>query len=184
MDPENISIGQKIRKRRSDFGLSLRDLAKKTNLTASFLSQIERGIISPSLNSLRKISEALEVPLMYFLTDTSSRSPVVRANERARIDLEHSSVTYQLLTPDITHKMEALCGSLEPGTENVVRPLRVPTEEFIMVLSGSLCVGIDDEKHVLNSGDTIYFEGTHLTELSCHSKEKVTWISIITPPVF
>lgn len=184
MFPENVTIGQKIRKRRSDFGLSLRDLAKKTGLTASFLSQIERGIISPSLNSLRKIAEALEVPLLFFLTDTSKRSPVVRVNARPHIDLEHSAVSYQMLVPDLEHKMEAVCGTLEPGFENVVRPLRVPTEELIIVLSGKLLVGIDDEKYTLSTGDTIYFEGQHLKELSCVSNEKAVWISVITPPVF
>lgn len=184
MLPENITIGQKIRKRRADFGYSLRDLAKKTNLTASFLSQIERGMISPSLNSLRKIAEALEVPLLFFLSDTSKRSPLVRANARPMMDLEQSAVRYQMLTPDIEHKMEAFFGVIDTCSGNVVRPLSVPTEEFIMVLSGSLAVGIDDEKYILNAGDTIYVEGKHLRELSCASQEKVTWISVITPPVF
>jgi transcriptional regulator with XRE-family HTH domain len=182
--PENVAIGQKIRKRRGDFGLSLRALAKKTNLTASFLSQIERGVIAPSLNSLRKIAEALDVPLLFFLSDTSKRSPLVRANARPHIDLEHSSVSYELLTPDTSRKLEVVCGTLEACTGNVVRPLSVPTEEFIMVLSGSLQVGIDEETYVLNTGDSIYFDGPSLKELSCVSDEKVTWISVITPPVF
>jgi transcriptional regulator with XRE-family HTH domain len=184
MLPENITIGLRIRKRRGDFDYSLRDLAKKTDLTASFLSQIERGIISPSLNSLRKIAEALEVPLLFFLSDTSKRSPLVRADARPLMDLEHSAVRYQMLTPDIEHKMEAFYGTMESCSGNVVRPLSIPTEEFIMVLSGSLAVGIDDEQYVLTAGDTIYVEGKHLRELSCASDEKVTWISVITPPVF
>ena len=184
MFPENITIGLKIRKRRGDFDYSLRDLAQKTSLTASFLSQIERGIISPSLNSLRKIAEALDVPLLFFLSDNSKRSPMVRANARPYMDLEHSAVRYQMLTPDIEHKMEAFFGEMESCSGNVVRPLRIPTEEFIMVLSGSLSVVIDEGKYVLNSGDTIYFEGPHLRELSCASEEKVTWVSVITPPVF
>ncbi len=184
MLPENISIGLKIRKRRGDFDLSLRDLAQRTSLTASYLSQIERGITSPSLNSLRKISEALKVPLLFFLADTAKQSPVIRADARPYINLEHSSVRYQLLTPDIEHKMEVVCGTMESCTGNVVRPLSVPTEEFIVVLSGSLMVGIDEEDYTLNAGDTIYFEGTHLRELSCASDEKVVWISVITPPVF
>jgi len=184
MKSENIEIGSRIRKRRGDFGLSLRDLAKKTSLSASFLSQIERGIISPSLNSLRKIADALEVPLLYFLSDTSKRLPVVRADARPRIELEHATVSFQLLTPDIAHKMEAILGKLVSCSDNVVRPLSVPTEEFIYVLTGSLKVGIDDTTYILNAGDTIYFEGPHLKELSCVSDEETTWISVITPPVF
>jgi transcriptional regulator with XRE-family HTH domain len=184
MLPENIAIGQKLHKRRGDFGLSLRDLAKKTGVTASFLSQIERGVTSPSLNSLRKIADALEVPLLFFLTDTSKASPLVRADARPQIGLENPSVNYQLLTPGLAHKMEAIFGSLEPGSGNVMHPLSIPTEEFILVLSGSLKIVIDNETYILNTGDTIYFEGSHLKELSCVSEEKVTWVFVITPPVF
>jgi len=184
MLPENTLIGQKIRKRRGDFSLSLRDLSEKTGLTASYLSQIERGLIAPSLNSMRKISEALNAPLLFFFTNTIKRSPVVRSNERTWIDLDHTSFSFQLLTPDIDHKIEVVSGTLEPGSGNVVRSLRTPTEEFLMVLEGALLVGVDEEKYILNPGDTIYFEGQHLNQLSCASDQKVCWISVITPPVF
>lgn len=184
MLPESATIGLKIRKRRIDFGLSLRDLACKANLTASFISQIERGVTSPSLNSLRKISESLEVPLLFFLTDDSKKSPVMRKYARPRLEFENLSVTYEMLTPDLSHKMEAVIGSLECGTGNVVRPLKIPTEEIILVLSGSLKVGLLDESYILNEGDSIYFEGSQLKELSCASEQKTVWISVITPPVF
>jgi transcriptional regulator with XRE-family HTH domain len=184
MPSENASIGLKIRKRRVDFGLSLRDLAAKTNLTASFISQIERGTTNPSLNSLRKIAESLEVPLLYFLTDNSKKSPVVRQNARPRLEFEGFTVAYEMLTPDLSHKMEAVIGSLECGTGNVVCPLKTPTEEIILVLSGALTVGLEEETYLLNEGDSIYFEGSQLNELSCASDKKVTWVSVITPPVF
>jgi transcriptional regulator with XRE-family HTH domain len=184
MLPESISIGLKIRKRRLDFGLSLRDLAAKTDLTASFISQIERGVTNPSLNSLRKIAESLDVPLLFFLTDDSKKSPVVRRNARPRLEFESLSVTYEMLTPDLSHKMEAIIGSLECGTGNVVRSLKVPTEEIILVLSGALKVGLQDGEYILNEGDSIYFEGFQLKELSCESDQKAVWVSVITPPVF
>lgn len=184
MIPETVFIGQKIRKRRLDFGLSLRDLATKTNLTASFISQIERGVTNPSLNSLGKIAESLDVPLLFFLTDNSKKSPVVRRNARPRMELESLTVSYEMLTPDLSHKMEAIIGSLECGTGNIARPLRVPTEEVILVLSGTLKVGLQEEEYVLTEGDSIYFEGSQLKELSCASGKKVVWVSVITPPVF
>ncbi len=153
MFPDNIAIGQKIHKRRGDFGHSLRDLAQLTGLTAAYLSQIERGNASPSLHSLRKIAECLEVPLLFFLSDTSKRSPVVRSDSRPHIDLDNSSVRYQMLTTYLEHKMEAFCGVMEPSSGNVMRPLSVPTEEFIFVLSGSLEVTVEEEKYILNPGD-------------------------------
>jgi transcriptional regulator with XRE-family HTH domain len=184
MNPENTNIGAKIRKRRIDFGYSLREMAAKASLTASFISQVERGITNPSLKSLRRIADTLEVPLLFFLSDTITKSPVVRRNSRPRLELESLTVTYEMLVPDLSRKMEAICGSLEPGTGNIVRPLTVPTEEFILVLSGALRVGIKEEVFILDEGDSIYFEGSQIKELSCASEKKVVWVSVITPPVF
>ena len=181
---DNTTIGKKIRKRRENFGLSLRDLAAKTGLTASFISQVERGVTNPSLSSLRKISECLEVPLLFFLTDNSKRTPVVRRSDRPRLEFDNLAVVYEMIVPDLSKKMEALIGSLECGTGNVVRPLNVPTEEVILVLSGALKVSLQEGEFILQEGDSIYFEGTQLTGLSCAGPEKVEWVSVITPPVF
>ena len=93
--------------------------------------------------------------------------------------------SYELLARDLSRKMEAMSGRLAPGTGNIARRLRVPTEEFIYVLSGSLIVALGAEKHHLHAGDSIYFEGYDLTELLCGSEdEDAVWISVITPPAF
>jgi transcriptional regulator with XRE-family HTH domain len=185
MNNGNPSVGERLKKRRKELGINLRDLALRTDLTASFLSQVERGVTNPSLNSLRRISEALNVQLLYFLAeDFSPKSPVVRAEARPALRLGNSEVSYELLTPGLTGKIEVIQGHLKPGTENIVRPLGVQTEELILVLSGCLLVGLEDQDYLLKPGDTIYFEGTSLHKLMCASTEDVTWVSVITPPVF
>jgi quercetin dioxygenase-like cupin family protein len=81
--------------------------------------------------------------------------------------------------------MEPIFGRLSPGTGNVARRLRKPTEEFIFVLVGKLLIGVGEEEYILNAGDSIYFEGYDLQKLACASEaEDVIWISVITPPVF
>lgn len=181
----SLSVGERLKKRRKELGINLRDLAERTDLTASFLSQVERGVTNPSLNSLRRISEALNVQLLYFLAeDFSPKSPVVRAGARPALQLGNSEVSYELLTPGLTGKFEVIQGHLKPGTENIVRPLSVQTEELIMVLRGCLLVGLETQDYTLNPGDTIYFEGSMLRKLMCASPDEVTWISVITPPVF
>ena len=192
------SMGSRIKKRRAEIGLSLRELADKTDLTASFISQVERNQTKPSIDSLRRIAEALDVSILFFLADHAppralsakrdsplKYSPVVRSNARSKLVLPVSGVTYELLVPDLARQMEAFSGRLSPGTGNVARRLRAPTEEFIYVLSGALCVGLDDEEHTLCPGDSIYFEGATLQKLECASAdEDAVWISVITPPVF
>jgi len=60
-------IGQKIKERRQELGLSLRDLGAKTGLSASFISQLENDLTEMSINSLQKIALALNVPMFTFL---------------------------------------------------------------------------------------------------------------------
>jgi transcriptional regulator with XRE-family HTH domain len=181
---ENLILGKRLKKRRTEMGLSLRELAEKTSLTASFLSQLERGLTNSSLKSLQKIADALGVPLLYFLSEDRNRSPVVRAGSRSKLDLDDVRVSYELLTPDLTGKLEALMGQIMPGRENIARPLSSETEEFIFILEGSLVVGLKDREYTLNSGDSICFSGRDLTKLTCGSEDGTRWISVITPPVF
>lgn len=204
---QNFNPGTHLRKLRKERGFSLREVARRTDLSASFLSQVEHGISNVSLDSLIKIAEALDVPLMYFLEEqpadienlsshidpepcedidrTNTYSPVVRAGCRPRLILPPSGVEYQLLVPDLSHKMEAVIGQLSPGSSNVARRLREETEEFIYVLSGELLIGLGDQEYTLRPGDSINFAGDKLTKLACASVDRdASWISVITPPVF
>lgn len=179
-----MELGQRIRARRNELGLSLRELAERVGLTASFLSQIERDLTSPSLDSLRKISDALEVPIFYFLVEPSGKSPVVRRDRRAKLTLPDSNLTYQLLTPDLNRNMEAFLAEREPGEEKITIPLRQYSEEFIYVLQGQLEIELDQEVHFLGPGDSIYFEGPMLRRLVARGDTTLRFISVITPPIF
>jgi len=194
------SLGERLKLRRKELGLSLRELATRTDVTASFLSQVENGKTNMSLDTLRLVAEVLKVPLVYFFSEGKNSNkpsslydgsngnkynPVVREGHRPRIILPDSGVIYEKLVPDMNRSMEPFFGRLMPGKQNVARALREPTEEFIYVLSGSLLIGLEEEDYVLNKGDSIYFEGRKLRRLICASEnEEAVWISVISPPVF
>jgi transcriptional regulator with XRE-family HTH domain len=179
-----MDIGVKIKQQRKKMGLSLRDLAEKVDLTASFLSQIERDIASPSIESLRKISQALNVPVFYFLFEQDGPSPVVRKNQRRTMTLPESSITYQLLTPNAERKMELIIGEIDPQDGALPLIHYQQTEECIYVLQGLLEVTLGAEVYLLEAGDTIYFEGPMLQNLAVRGREKVRYLSAITPPIF
>ena len=94
-----MELGERLRQRRKELGLSLRELADRVGLTASFLSQIERDLTSPSLESLRKISDALEVPIFHFFVESDGKCPVVRRHQRTELKLPDSNLTYKLPDP-------------------------------------------------------------------------------------
>ncbi len=191
---EETLIGERIKQRRKALGLSLRDVAKRVDVSASFLSQLERGQSGVTIDTLRRIAGALNVPIFHFLSaasaapsqaDCLSQPVVIRADYRPRLSLSDSRVIYELLTPNLSCKMEAIRGRLAPGTGNVARPLGEPTEEVIYVLSGTLLITLDSEDYILHPGDSVYFEGAQLQKLECASvHEDAIWLSVITPPVF
>ena len=181
-----MQLGQRIKERRQELQLSLRELAERTGLTASFLSQVERDLSSPSIESLRKISKALGVPIFRLLVEQEAKSPVVRRNRRMKLTFSGSRLDYQLLTPDLNRnrKMEVFLEEWEAGGERTTVPVSQYTEEFIYVLQGQLEIQLGDEVHVLDARDSIYFEGPLLRRLAARGDETLRLLSVITPPVF
>jgi len=148
-----MNLGKKIKTRRKRMGLSLRELAAQVSLTASFLSQVERGLASPSIDSLRAISKALGVPVFHFLIDMEAYNPVIRKDKRREFILPEASITYELLTP-VNRKMEIILATLEPTDSDIPLIHHQDTEECIYVLEGELEVELSDDVHVLEAGDT------------------------------
>jgi transcriptional regulator with XRE-family HTH domain/molybdopterin converting factor small subunit len=191
-----------LKGRRQELGLSLRELGRRTDLSASFLSLVEHNQSGLSLASMWRIADALEMSLASLLSDQASVaealpservlpgavaevaeldgcSPVVRAGRRARQLWPSSSVVCELLTPAPGRKLEALCGRLAPRTPKVAHGLREPAEELIYVLAGALQVELGDREYTLRRGDTIYFCGGELQRIACASEtEAVVWLSV------
>lgn len=179
-----MQLGIRIRTRRQELKLSLRELAEQVGLTPSFLSQIERDLASPSIDSLRKISNALEVPIFYFLVEADGKSPVVRRDRRLKLTWPDSNLAYELLTPDLNRQMEAFLVEREPGEEKFSEPLNQYTEEFIYVLQGELEIQLGEQTYYLGPDDSVYFEGPLLQRLVARGSKTLRFISVITPPVF
>jgi transcriptional regulator with XRE-family HTH domain len=182
-----VQFGQRLRQRRKDLGLTLRELANQTGLTASFLSQVERGRTSLSVDSLRRVIDALGLSILNFLDNIQAPEPVVRGDRRPKLTLSGSEVSYELLVPDLSRRMEVFIGRIGPGEGNVVvrPPLREPTEECVYLLEGKLKVGLVRGDYLLEAGDSIYFEGGELLEIANASETlEAVWISMITPPVY
>ena len=180
----DIRLGARIRERRQALKLSLRELADQVDLTPSFLSQIERDLASPSIESLRKICEALESRIFDFVVESEVKNPVVHRNERLKLILPNSSLTYELLTPDLNRSMDVFMATLEPGDENIAMPLRQQTEECIIVLQGQLEIQLGEKVHLLKPGDSLYFQGALLRRLTAKGDTTLRFISAITPSIF
>ncbi|MEW6623481.1 MAG: XRE family transcriptional regulator [Bacillota bacterium] len=177
-------LGEKIRNIRSEKNMSLRDLADKTGLTASFLSQVERDLTEPSITSLRKIAEALEVPIFFFLLETTEKSPVIRKSERKVLRLPQSNLVFELLSPDLEKSMEIMIARLKPGAVSCEEPLSHPGEECIVILEGTMEISVGSDTYVLEEGDSIYYHSAIPHILKSVGDKELVFLSAITPPMF
>lgn len=155
-----LTIGNNLKALREKTQLSLRDLGEKTGLSASFLSQIEAGQVSPSLASLENIANALNVSITYFFDDqTRPDSVVMRKKERKRIYSQGSKAIIQPLANALNKKkIEPFLLTLEVGGESGEKPYSSHHgEEFGIVLQGKVRFALEDKEYVLADGDSLYF---------------------------
>lgn len=181
------SIGERIKKSRNDKGLSLRELASRVDLSASFLSQIEQGKASPSIENLKKIATSLDVKVSYLIEDEeeTKNMEVVKKNERKYIESVDSNTKMALLTTsNIDKTMEPILYEIGPNGESGRSFYTHNGEEFIFILEGSLDVYIDEVVHSLNEGDSLYFKSSqkHRFKNSTNKLTRAIWV--VNPPTF
>lgn len=175
-------IGQKIKERRQELRLSLRDLGAKTGLSASFISQLENDLTEISINSLQKIALALNVPMFTFLNGDEHPERVVRANAHKRLSFPNPHLQYELLTEDLSRQMAGFLIRLKAGESHTAQQLYKNTEEMMYVLQGKLEIRISEKAYVLEPGDSVYYEGASLNGFSALGDEDLAALCMITPP--
>src|SRR5689334_20646468 len=109
-------VGQRVRALREGMGLSLRDLAERSGVSAPMLSQVERGETSPTLVVAGKIAHGLELSLSQLLRlDESGSVSVVRTDERMRGGGSRGH-DYEVVTPGLPgQRAEVSLHVLKPG---------------------------------------------------------------------
>lgn len=177
-------IAEKISKIRKQKGLTLKELSEMTGLSISFLSQVENGYSSLAITSLKKIADALNVPITEFFNSYPSHSFHTKLDEQKIFKIEGNSAEYILLSGEFPQRMlEAMIVYIPP--ENVLgSKFNHPGEEFIYVLEGNLIVDIDGKKYYVNAGDAIHYPSTIPHLLYNPSKQKVKLLTVLTPSIF
>lgn len=181
---KNERLGEKIREKRQEKGMSLQEVSKKIGKTSSFLSQVERNLVEPSITSLREIAGVLEVPIFYFLIDSPEYDPVVRRDKRKALRFPEYELTFELLSPDLNRKMEILEGRIPPGSCTCPEPLAHNGEECTLVLQGTMKIQVGDREYLLEEGDSIYYYASIPHRIVNVGSEELVFVSSITPPHF
>ena len=156
-----MTIGERIKKKRNEKGFSLRELAGKVDLSASFLSQIEQGKASPSIENLKKIANYLEVKVSYLIEeeDEALGSFHIKKEDRKYVESIDSKTSIALLTSSkIEKNMEPIMYEIKPGGESGRGFFNHNGEEFIYIVEGTLDIYIEDQLTTLNEGDSLIYD--------------------------
>ncbi|WP_440707889.1 helix-turn-helix domain-containing protein [Herbiconiux sp. YIM B11900] len=174
----------RIREIRAQRGLTVAQLAGSAGVSSGLISQVERGLADPSLETLRQIARVLEVPLFeLFVEEESSRVAVMRRGEHIEITTPATSITYTRLSKP-RGQIEVLQGDIAPGGESSTEPRSHAAEECIVVVAGTLSIDVDGSTVVLEAGDSCHYDSRLPHRLFNDSEEKATYIVAITPPSY
>lgn len=177
-----MDIGQRIKRLRTQNKLTLEELASRCELTKGFLSQVERDLTSPSIQTLGDIVEALGMDLAQFFQEEVEEKIVFTQEDFFRDEKEGSTINW--VVPNAQkNDMEPIILELGPGQSSAeISPHN--GEEFGYVLSGKVTLVNSGKKFSLRKGQTFYLKSSFAHSLinETRSEAKVLWIC--TPPIF
>jgi transcriptional regulator with XRE-family HTH domain len=163
----DYAIGEKLRALRLRKKIGLVELGRHTGLSAAMLSKVERGKLFPTLPTLLRIALVFSVGLEYFFSDDQKRHvlAIVRRAERKRFperpDGRDISFYFESLDfAAVERKLNAYYAEFQPLQPGKARPHHHAGVEFLSVLRGKLEIRIGTEDHILESGDSIYFDSS------------------------
>ncbi|MBU7595208.1 cupin domain-containing protein [Metabacillus halosaccharovorans] len=180
---ENIDIGKKVERFRKEKGLSSREIAKLAEITPSMLSQIERGLANPSIQTLKVLAKVLEVPTFSFLLEETNTSDlVVRSKQRKNMIVEN--ITYELVSPEFTGTLATAIMNLPPNTSSSEELLEHKGEEVAFILEGKIKIYLDDDDYLLEAGDSVRIPKHMKHKWENPFDEKAAILFSVTPPAF
>lgn len=156
-------VGERLRALRKARGIPARLLAERLGISPSAVSQIERGVMNPSVSRLIEIADALDVPLTSVFDDaaTVSTAPAFglrRADHDTTVEIE-GGVTFRRISPVPTPGVDYFESTYPPGTtaHGASGLFRHEGYEVGTVVAGELTVDFDDERVILRAGDAISY---------------------------
>ena len=177
-----MEIGSKLKELRLKNGLTLSELASRSEVTKGFLSQLERDLTSPNISTLEDILEALGTNLQEFFSEKPEEQIVFR-KEDVFVDAQENETIHWIVPNAQKNAMEPVRMTLHAGgTSEVYLPHE--GEDFGYVIKGSIRITYGGKTHTVRSGESFYFKAgkKHFLENTGSRDAILIWVT--TPPSF
>jgi transcriptional regulator with XRE-family HTH domain len=185
----DVAVGQRIRDLRRTRAMSLETVAVRADLSIGFLSQIERGLSSPSLRVLATLADVLGVGIAGLFgagenTGAALDAVVTRERQRPELNLWRTGISKQLLSPAGSDgRLNLFLVHIEPGGSTGDELYTHDGEEAGLVIEGEMKLTVDAETWTLTSGDSFRFASRRPHRFSNPSRDAkavVLWVNCIS----
>lgn len=185
----SYEIGARIRQLRLRKKIGLVDLGKHTGLSASMLSQLENGKLVPTLATLARIAMVFDVGLDHFFVDKKRKRAflIVRGGERMRFPDRPGSPRpgyfFECLAFSAQEKsLQAYLAEFPRRGEDEVAEHYHEGAEFFHVLEGTVVIRYQNEDHILEAGDSVYFDSSEPHSYRGTTEQPARAVVVTTPP--
>lgn len=184
------TLGVRLREAREHAGISVRELARRIGVSASLVSQIERGRVMPSVGTLFAIANLLGLVIDDLFKGEGRTpgaplvparvGPIQRHHNREAIQMA-AGVRWERLTAQPDHDVEFLYVVYEPGAESCKEDalFQHGGSEYVYLISGRLGVRIGFDTYELGPGDSMSFNAQRPHRLWCSGREPAIGIFTI-----
>ena len=176
-------LGKRLRDRRQQLGLTLKEVATGAGLSVGFISQVERGLNAPSLSSLAAISAVLRTHVTAFLSQPRPDAPFTLHGRRRSFSIEKHGLRYERISASFPGSvLDSVIIHKPPGHRS--EWISHDGEELFYVLEGAITVETEDDSTVLEAGSSIHFKSSRRHSSWNHGTAPAVILHVCTSDVF
>ncbi|WP_374396346.1 helix-turn-helix domain-containing protein [Tabrizicola sp.] len=179
-------VGETLRLRRQMRGMSLKQVAEPAGISVGMLSQVERGLVAPSIKTLRAICAAMDMPVNWLFHREGeavgqAAEFVVPANARRSLSYLDGALIKELLTPDTQPRIQMLRFVMRPGASSGEPYSNAEGGKCGIVLAGTLGLELNGVKVVVNTGDSFAFPASSLVRFWTIGEDTCEVLWVVAP---
>lgn len=181
METFNIFISEKIKNLRKQRGIKITELAMRAGVSKSYISQLEKGKLSPKIDTLKKILDSLGISLPEFFNEIEEESIHFTRKEFIDFTPRSTRIKVILLTPIRERNFDIYYVELQPGMKTSTEEPH-PGEEGGYVLKGELTIKLGGREIKVKRGDSYSFRCNKVHYFKNDTEYTLSFINIVCPP--
>jgi transcriptional regulator with XRE-family HTH domain len=182
--PVGREVGRRIAALRHEKRLTLEALAAGTGLNVSFLSKLERGQTSISVDNLRDVAHFLGVEMVHFFRGPEKSSAVVtRKGKGTPLQIANTDAVGESLIATMSGSLQATLYSTPKG-QGRADGFSHPGDELVYVLRGRICYFVGSQEYILNGGDSIWHRSAEPHGWRTVGTTTALTLHVNTPPIW